>query len=380
MEHYFKSYARPNLFDDESDDDDACVETPLITPIHSAATIPIGRKQSGGSDSVVIGSYKVSYEEWDVPNQPTLSIMTNKVTDLNDKVTTFDAVFVKAKAIGKELKGYQIAAAEATCLAFDLNQIQRVQGELLSIIVSSCFEHGLNMDQTQDQLVAALKKILHFVPGLQGRLVKATPLVATTDYPFLNKVVDHSAHPLSAIMELGPNRLARPAVVLTYRVELLSKDTTPSSTAALEQNEEWLGAMVNTTDEEMVKATSDKPRKKVVPPSLDVLVIAPADPKDAAAAPYERISVNFAFPRYLLTFVGHVVASFTSRGLDFPNAAFLDTFLAFFGSLSGASTEGLVLIPNHTYWFRNSSKMDANHVNASSFRFRALGRYVIQNL
>nr|GEW66112.1 hypothetical protein [Tanacetum cinerariifolium] len=124
MEHYFKSYARPNLFDDESDDDDACVETPLITPIHSAATIPIGRKQSGGSDSVVIGSYEVSYEEWDVPHHPTLSIMTNKVTDLNDKVTTFDAVFVKAKAIGNELKGYQIATAEATCIAFDLNQIQ----------------------------------------------------------------------------------------------------------------------------------------------------------------------------------------------------------------------------------------------------------------
>ncbi|GJW33625.1 hypothetical protein Tco_0053657 [Tanacetum coccineum] len=85
----------------------------------------------------------------------------------------------------------------------------------------------------------------------QGRLLKATPLVATIDYPVLNKVADYSAHPLFAITELKPDRLARLAIVLT------PMDVPPSSTAASDQNEEWLSAMVDTVDEEMVDVASD---------------------------------------------------------------------------------------------------------------------------
>ncbi|GJX27134.1 hypothetical protein Tco_0233430 [Tanacetum coccineum] len=47
------STTRPSLFvdnsDDGSDDDDACVEIPLVTPIHSAAVIPSLRNQGGSS-------------------------------------------------------------------------------------------------------------------------------------------------------------------------------------------------------------------------------------------------------------------------------------------------------------------------------------------
>ncbi|GKA79490.1 hypothetical protein Tco_0786086 [Tanacetum coccineum] len=56
MAHSSRSFARPNLFDDndsdgeESDDvDDACVDIPLITHIRSAAMIPIGGNQIRGS-------------------------------------------------------------------------------------------------------------------------------------------------------------------------------------------------------------------------------------------------------------------------------------------------------------------------------------------
>ncbi|GJY82612.1 hypothetical protein Tco_0495988, partial [Tanacetum coccineum] len=35
--------------------------------------------------------------------------------------------------------------------------------KLLSVIASASFERGLNVDQTQEQLDAALKKISHFV-------------------------------------------------------------------------------------------------------------------------------------------------------------------------------------------------------------------------
>ncbi|GKE07053.1 hypothetical protein Tco_1399071 [Tanacetum coccineum] len=93
--------------------------------------------------------------------------LKKQVTDLNDKVTNYDATFVKAKAKGKEQK-----------------KKIKVQGELLSLAASAGFERGLSMDQTQDRLAMALKKISHFVPGAQGRLAEATPLVATTDYPF----------------------------------------------------------------------------------------------------------------------------------------------------------------------------------------------------
>ncbi|GJZ76435.1 hypothetical protein Tco_0641107 [Tanacetum coccineum] len=316
-----------------------------------------------------------------------LSGLKKQVAELNDKVTAFDAAFVKAKAKGKEQKKKMKSlsksldqfTAEAARLASDQNQVRRSnarkgdqiaaaqtypddiyalidgyknslaekdfkilrlkasphslllfsEGELLSLAASVVFEGRHNMDRTQKQLVAALKKISHFVPGAQGRLIEATPLVATTAYLFLNNIADHSARPLYALLELKPDKLTRLTVVLappvagvsplslkestvtldSSSVELFLKDVPPSSIAATEQppqehNEEWLDVMVDTTDEEMVDATSDKSaevlvqgiihqvcedmsqKKDCAPPnSLDVPVIAPVDAGDAAAAP-----------------------------------------------------------------------------------------------
>nr|GEW00429.1 hypothetical protein [Tanacetum cinerariifolium] len=51
----FESTTRPNLFVENSDEEesdyeeDACVGIPLVTPIHSVVTIPIGGNQSGNS-------------------------------------------------------------------------------------------------------------------------------------------------------------------------------------------------------------------------------------------------------------------------------------------------------------------------------------------
>ncbi|GKB29748.1 hypothetical protein Tco_0869149, partial [Tanacetum coccineum] len=271
-------------------------------------------------DGVVGGSYEVSRKEWDGPHHPTLTILTKEifkdlsicktmvdqfltpremesfwdnieVTDLNDKVSSSDAAFVKDKAKGKDRKkkikslskSLDQLTAEVSHLSFDLNQsrnsfvrkflasdeFSRVQGELLSLTANAGFEHGLHMDRTQEQFDAALKKISRFVPGAQSRLIEATLLVATTDNLFLNKVVAHSAQPLSDIVDLKPDRLAHPAVVPTPRavgvsppvpmeltvtpapssVELFSSDAPPLSVAALEQNKEWLNATVDTTDE-----------------------------------------------------------------------------------------------------------------------------------
>ncbi|GJW83958.1 hypothetical protein Tco_0157103 [Tanacetum coccineum] len=244
------------------------------------------------------------------------------VTGLNDKFTTSDSTFVIAKAKGKEQKkkikslsksmdqfvneaaqGYNHSLAEKDTeilwlkasppefmsffkggfqslvrkfLASD--EFSRVQGELLSLAASAGFERGLNMDQTQEQLAAALKKIPHSVPSAQSGLAEATPLIANTDYPFLNKVFAYSAQPLSAIVDLEPDRLARPTVVLAPRaagvsppltkeltvtpapslVELFSKDVPPSYATDSEQNEEWLNVMVDMAHEEMIDSDSGK--------------------------------------------------------------------------------------------------------------------------
>ncbi|GKB04780.1 hypothetical protein Tco_0832975 [Tanacetum coccineum] len=90
-------------------------------------------------------------------------------------------------------------------------------------------------------------------------------------------------------------------------VELFLKDAPPSSTIASEQNEVWLSVMVDTSNEEMVDAASDKPVEVFVqgvahrvcedvnqkqcgsPYSSDVLVTALADAGDAVVAALSRI-------------------------------------------------------------------------------------------
>ncbi|GJZ75297.1 putative reverse transcriptase domain-containing protein [Tanacetum coccineum] len=154
-----------------------------------------------------------------------VSGLKKKVTNLNDKLSSSDAVFVKAKTKGKDQKKMikslsknldqltaklaRLSAAlnQATvleaermlrslvesfslCLAyfffqgwltkfgsevfFASDDFSRVQGELLSLVASAGFERGLNIHRTQEELDALLKKISHFVPGAQGRLAKAS--------------------------------------------------------------------------------------------------------------------------------------------------------------------------------------------------------------
>ncbi|GKE62755.1 hypothetical protein Tco_1513122 [Tanacetum coccineum] len=130
------------------------------------------------------------------------SCLKNQVTDLNDKVTSSDVAFVKAKAKGREWKKkikslpktLNQFTADATRLTSDLNQawrggfqslvqkflasdeFSRVQGKLLSVAASASFERGLNVDQTQEQLDTALKKISHFVPRAHGESIMSLVL------------------------------------------------------------------------------------------------------------------------------------------------------------------------------------------------------------
>ncbi|GJR75175.1 hypothetical protein Tco_0087540 [Tanacetum coccineum] len=135
------------------------------------------------------------------------------------------------------------------------DEFSRVQAELLSLAASAGFERGLSMHRTKKEFAA-------------------------TDYAFLNKISEHAAEPLFVILQLEPKKLARSANVPALRdacvsppivkesnvtlastsLELLCNIVPTSSAAALEPNEEWVNAMVDEPDNEMVDAaTNDKP-------------------------------------------------------------------------------------------------------------------------
>ncbi|GJZ45255.1 ribonuclease H-like domain-containing protein [Tanacetum coccineum] len=104
------STTRPSLFvgdDDESDDDDACVEISLVTPLRSAAVIPSSGNQESQGKGIMVddaaalsadffpffaGPYYATYledgvagnceftrEEWDAPYRPTFRVLTKEV-------------------------------------------------------------------------------------------------------------------------------------------------------------------------------------------------------------------------------------------------------------------------------------------------------------
>ncbi|GKB62666.1 hypothetical protein Tco_0918852 [Tanacetum coccineum] len=192
MAHSSGSSARLNLFDDSDinneesdDDDDDCVEISLITPICSAATIPVRGNHSGGSapstaedsrgkaimedvvdtpsgsaDRELLARYRGLLKSHDKYDQSTdsrlksfrqrftsfqgleskVSGLKKQVADLNDKVTTSDVAFFKDKAKGKEQKkkikslskSLDQFTTEAARLASDLNQAQSLVRKFLA--------------------------------------------------------------------------------------------------------------------------------------------------------------------------------------------------------------------------------------------------------
>ncbi|GKF70710.1 hypothetical protein Tco_0203767 [Tanacetum coccineum] len=108
------------------------------------------------------------------------------------------------------------------------------------------------MHRTKEEFAAVLKKISQFIS-------------------------EHAAEPLSVILQLEPKKLARPANVPASRdacvsppianestvtlastsLELLSNIVPTSSATALEPNEEWVNAMVDGPDNEMVDAAAN---------------------------------------------------------------------------------------------------------------------------
>ncbi|GJW65440.1 hypothetical protein Tco_0117324 [Tanacetum coccineum] len=186
-----------------------------------------------------------------------MSTLKKQVSGLNDKLVSFDASFAKSKAKEKKrkkkikslTKSLDNLHAEVARLSATLNQatvletekdeeilslkatpLDRVQGELLSLVTNAEFKRGLSMHQTKDEFAIVLKKMDNFMPGAQDRLAEVSPYVARTDYAFLNKISEHAFKPLSVILQLEPENLTRPANVPTSRDACVSPPITKEST------------------------------------------------------------------------------------------------------------------------------------------------------
>nr|GEX06175.1 hypothetical protein [Tanacetum cinerariifolium] len=252
------STTQPSLFagdDDESDDDDACMEIPLVTPLHSTAVIPSSRNQDSRGKDIMVDD--VATPSGGVSQQRLSSGPAPLFRDVfGDAIHTdffpFFAVQDQGKERKKKIKSLSKSMdnlhSEVARLSVTLNQATILekflasdefsifQGKLFSLAARAGFEHVLSMHQTKDDFAVVLKKMVNFMLGAQERLSKAFPLVAQTDYAFLNKIFEYATEPLSVILQLEPEKLSC--------LLMLSA----SFAVPLEQNKEQVSAAVDGSD------------------------------------------------------------------------------------------------------------------------------------
>ncbi|GKC43246.1 hypothetical protein Tco_1060968 [Tanacetum coccineum] len=306
---------------------------------------------SGGDG--VAGNCEFTREEWDAPYRPIFEVITKEVckdpailsalkkqvSALNDKLSSSDASFAKSKVarLSAALNQATILEAErdeeilrlnTTPLEFlsffrgqfqglvrkflVSNEFSRVQGELLSLAASDGFERGLSMHLTKDEFAAVLKKMVNFMSGAQERLDEASPLVAQTDYAFLNKISEYTVEPLSVILQLELEKLVRSVNVpiprdsrvsppiakeltvtpVSKSLELSANVVPASSIVALEQNEEQVSATVDGSDLEMTDGAAHSKSggsERVFYGLTDAVVALSASEKGDGSAPSSTV-------------------------------------------------------------------------------------------
>ncbi|GKC36582.1 hypothetical protein Tco_1048966 [Tanacetum coccineum] len=136
-----------------------------------------------------------------------VSALQRQITRLNDKLFAFDASFDKSKAKGKErkkkikslTKSLDNLHAEVARLSADLNRATVLEAE-------------------KDEEILRLKATpLAFASFFRGHMHLTKEEFAATDYAFLNKISEYAAEPLSTILQLEPEKLARPVNVPASR-------------------------------------------------------------------------------------------------------------------------------------------------------------------
>ncbi|GKA72412.1 hypothetical protein Tco_0778628 [Tanacetum coccineum] len=192
-----------------------------------------------------------------------VSALKRQVFGLNDKLSSSDASFAKSKAKGKERKKNiksltksldHLHAEDLVRKFFASDEFSQVQGELLSLAASDGFKRGLSMHRTKDEFVVVLKKMAHFVPGTQGRLAETSHLPKK-----LARLVNI---PASKDARVSPPIVKESTMTPASKSLELPANVVPASSAITsEQNEEWVNAMVDGPDPEMIDgATHAKSR------------------------------------------------------------------------------------------------------------------------
>nr|GEZ57555.1 hypothetical protein [Tanacetum cinerariifolium] len=263
----------------------------------------------------VARNYEFSHEEWDASRQPTLMILTKEVlrillfarpcwtnfqhrmkwsrlkvfglrkqvAGLNDKLSSSDATFAKYKAKGKEkkkkikslTKSLDNLQAEVAGLSTDLNRVTILEVDKDDEILYLKANPPEFASFLRGQFQCLVWKFLAFdeFSRVQAELLSLKSSAGFEHF-------EHAIEPLSVILQLEPEKLARPANVPASKDANVSSPlvkesiVTPaykpldfpsnvihaSSTAALEPNEEvhLMLLMMLLSDGSLPSSTADK--------------------------------------------------------------------------------------------------------------------------
>ncbi|GJY99852.1 hypothetical protein Tco_0517282 [Tanacetum coccineum] len=193
-----------------------------------------------------------------------VSDLKKQVSGLNE-LSSSDASFAKSKVKGKErkknikslIKSVDNLHSEVARLSAALNQATGLVRKFLA----------------SDEFSRVQGKLL--LLAASAGLAEASPLVAQTNYAFINKISEHATEPLSVILQLEPKKLVRPANVPASRevcvspppkestvttasksLELSTNVNFTASTIASEHNEEMVNAEVDGSDSKMTDDTA----------------------------------------------------------------------------------------------------------------------------
>nr|GEY20652.1 hypothetical protein [Tanacetum cinerariifolium] len=144
-----------------------------------------------------------------------VSTLKKHVSGLSDKLVSFDSSFAKSKAKGNE-RNKKIKSFTKS--------LDNMHAEVAHL--SAALNQAIMLEAEKDEEILRLKETPPvFASFFHGYL----PLVARTDYAFLNKISEHASEPLSVILQLEPEKLARPANVPTSRDARVSHPITKES-------------------------------------------------------------------------------------------------------------------------------------------------------
>ncbi|GKB88792.1 hypothetical protein Tco_0961064 [Tanacetum coccineum] len=190
--------------------------------------------------------------------------LDSRLKGYEEKVASLTGLELQSKAKGNERK------KKIKSLTKSLDNLHVEVAPL-----SAALNQATVLEAVKDEEILRLKitpsEFASFFCGQFQDSVWNLPLVAQTDFAFLNKILEHATEPLSVILQLKPEKVVRSANIPTSgdvlvsppivneltmtpaskSLELSTNVVPASSTISFEQNEERVNAMVDGSDLKM---------------------------------------------------------------------------------------------------------------------------------